>query len=361
MAEYCIAITGLNAADVPCSGINVVRSLKQGFCAGKDSQIKIIGLAYELLCSASYVEGLFDEVYYVPFPHQDEDKYLSRISEITEKRKIDVLIPNLDFEIAVMSKLEPELRDLGIRLLIPSESALTQSKKENLGQLEKLAGIEVPYSIVFSDRRQITQSAANFAYPLVVKAANGEAYVVYSLEEAIVFSNRLIATWGAPLIMQKFIKGDEYSVAAVADRRQRILGSVCMKKILKSRNGATWIGVTTKDEALISIVKRFIERLRWVGPLELEFIKEQTSGKYFLIEVNPRFPTWIHLTTVANCNLPLAVVKAALHQKIEPYPGYKNGILFARSAMDVTCDISQLGKLATKKELFYYEDKKCSG
>lgn len=354
MAKYNIAVTGLNAADTPCPGISVIRSLREE--AGGD--IRVIGLVYELLCSASYMDNIVDEVYHVPYPQEDEDEYLARMGEVTGKTKIDMLIPNLDFEIPIMSRLESELRDMGIRLMVPPESALTLCKKENLARIAHLAGVDFPRSITFSDRREITRTASYFTYPLIVKAANGEACVTYSLEEAIVFSNRLLSLWGAPLIMQEYIKGDEYCVAALADRRHGVVGSVCMKKILKSKNGTAWMGVTTKDEALIDFTKKIIEKLKWVGPIEIEFIKEQSSKKYFLIEINCRYPTWVQLAAKAGRNLPMAGVKIALRQKVEPFPEYKSGVLFARSAMDITCEVGRLGQLATKKELIYRENDK---
>ncbi len=353
MTKITVAITGLNAADAPCPGISVIRSLRQE--AG--SNIKIVGLAYELLCGTSYAPDLLDEVYSVPYPQEGQDAYLARMIEIVEKCKIDVLIPNLDFEISALSSMESELRDLGIRMLIPSESALQQCKKENLLKLAQSIDIDCPHSIVFSDQRQITHTASYFTYPLIVKAANGEACIVYSLEEAIVFAKQLASLWGWPLIMQEFIKGDEYCVAAMADRRQEVIGSVCMKKLHKSKSGTAWMGVTTKDENLIERARKIIEKLKWVGPLEVEFIKEPDFGRYYLVEINPRFPAWIELATIAGCNMPSAVVKIALRQKMDPYLSYKSGILFARSAKDITCDVSRLGQLATRKELHYHEEK----
>lgn len=354
MSKYTVAITGLNAADVPCPGIGVIRSIREGL--GQD--IKIIGLAYELLCSASYAYDLIDAVYSVSFPQEDEEKYLSRINEITKETRIDVLVPNLDFEIPVMSRLEPELRDMGIKMLLPPESALSLCQKENLKDLANLTNVNSPRSLAFSDRRQITNAASYFTYPLLVKASHGEAITVYSLEEAIVFSNRLVSAWGWPLVMQEFIKGDEYCVASLTDRRRRVVGSVCMKKILKSKNGSAWMGVTAKDDNLIKLTEMIMERLRWTGPIEIEFIKEQNTGRYFLIEINPRFPGWIQLAAKAGINLPLAEIKLALRQEIAPFKEYKTGIVFARSAKDITCNIDNLAQLATKKELIYHADNK---
>jgi carbamoyl-phosphate synthase large subunit len=353
MSEYNIAVTGLNAADAPCPGISVIRCIRQP----GEQNLKIIGLDYELLCSTAYADNLVDRVYQLPFPQEDEEKYLLRMAEIVEKTRIDFLIPNLDFEIPLVARLESELRDLGIRLLVPAEPTIALCKKENLPKLAQLLSVDSPYSLVFSDRRQTSSIASHFNYPLVIKAVNGEAVIVYSLEEAIVFGNRLAAQWGWPLVIQQYIKGDEYCVASLADRRQTVLGSVAMKKLLKTSNGTAWMGVTAKDDTLLKLSKKIIERLKWVGPIELEFIKEQNSQRYFLIEVNPRFPTWIELAAKAGANLALAAVKLGTRQKVESFTTYKSGILFARNTRDITCDISRLGQLATEKELIYHESK----
>ncbi len=354
MSRLTVALTGLNAADIPCPGISVVRSLREEM--GQD--IKIIGLAYELLCSTSYADSLLDEVYCVPMPQEGEYRYLSRMAEIAVKTRVDMLLPNLDFEIAAIARLESELRDIGFRVLVPSESAVTQCKKENLPRLAEFLDIDCPRSVVIHDQRQISTSASYFTYPLIVKAANGEACIVYSLEEAIVFSKQLASLWGWPLILQEFIKGDEYCIASLSDRRQDIVGSVCMKKLLKSKTGTAWMGVSAKEDLAIDFARKIMAKLKWVGPVEIEFIKETVTGRFFLIEINPRFPAWIQLAAKAGCNLPVAAVKVAMRQKVEPFLSYKSGILFARSAMDITCDVSRLGQLATRKELIYHEDKK---
>ncbi|MBI4397654.1 MAG: ATP-grasp domain-containing protein [Candidatus Omnitrophica bacterium] len=350
-AKYRVAVTGLNAAENPCPGIGVIRSLRQAF--GK--KIHIIGLTYELLDSAAYLESLVDEVYSMPFPTDDEDKYLLRMREIVKKTKIHVLIPNLDFEIPVLSNLETDLRGMGIRLLLPSEATLDLCKKEKLSRIGELAEVYVPFTIVLRDRREVVASAAYFTYPFIIKAATGEACLVYTLEEAIVFANRLASHWGWPLIMQQYIRGDEFCVAALANSHHDLLGAVCMKKILKSKNGTAWIGNTIKEDALIKITKKMVKKAKWKGPLEVEFIKDQDYRRYFLIEINPRFPTWIELVAQAGCNLPMALVKTALSGKVKPFTDYQSGILFARSCMDITCDVARLGQLAVKEEIIYYE------
>ena len=349
MAKFHVAVTGLNTGESPCPGVGVIRSLKQA----TGDEVRIIGLTYELLNGASYVDHLVDEVYSVPFPQNDEEKYLKRIKEIAKKTKINVFIPSLDFEIAPLSNLESALKDLGIRLLLPSETTVSLCKKERLPRLSELTGIDVPFTVILRDRREIVTSASYFAYPFVIKAAAGDGCIVYTLEEAIVFSNRLSAHWGWPLIMQSYIKGDEFSVAALADQKHEVVGSVCMKKILKSKNGNTWIGSSAKDENLIKLTQKVIKKVKWEGPMEIEFIKDPDSRRYFLIEINPRFPSWIELVAKAGCNLPMALVKTAFSQKVKPFSSYRSGILFARSGMYTTCDVTRLGQLATKEEIIY--------
>jgi carbamoyl-phosphate synthase large subunit len=351
MAKYNIFVTGLNATDDPSSGLGVIRCLKET----ADSSIKIIGLTYGLLNGTSFLNHLVDEVYAVPFPLNNEEAYLSRLRQLIDPTKINVFLPNLDFEIEILSHLTHELRDLGLNLLLPKESAIQLCKKENIVLLSQKTGILCPYSFTIYSPSQIDTGIVALPYPLIVKAVKGDSIVVYDYQEAIVFIQRSVQRWGWPIVLQSFIPGDEFSVVALADRRHRVTGSVCMKRIVKSKNHAVWMGATVQEEMCLTLAKKLIEDIQWIGPIEINFIKLANPPTYYICDVHPRFPSWIQLACKAGCNLVKSAVLLALKKEVKPYEGYKTGILFARSQMDSNCDIGQLAKLAIEKELIYHE------
>ena len=69
-----IALTGLNNTDNPGPGVPVIRGIR-------DSQSfdpRIIGLAYENLEPAIYMDGMVDKTYQVPYPSEGSDLMLHR-------------------------------------------------------------------------------------------------------------------------------------------------------------------------------------------------------------------------------------------------------------------------------------------
>lgn len=351
MAKYNIFVTGLHATDDPSSGLGVIRCLREI----ADPSMKIVGLTYGLLDGSAFLNHLVDEVYTLPFPLHNEEAYLARLSQIVDPIKINVLLPNLDFEIEILSNLTHELKDLGLNVLLPKETAVGLCKKENIIALSEKTGILCPYSFTINSPLQIEVAIAALPYPLVVKAVHGDSMVVYDWQEAVVFIQRLAQRWGWPIVLQSFIAGDEFSVVALADRRHHVLGSVCMKKIVKSKNNAVWMGATVQEETCLTLAKKLISQIQWVGPIEVNLIKLTNSPTYYLSDVNPRFPSWIQLAAKAGCHLVKSAVLTALKKEVKPCEEYKTGILFARSEMDLTCDIGQLAQFALKKELIYHE------
>jgi len=73
--------------------------------------------------------------------------------------------------------------------------------------------------------------------------------------------------------------------------------------------------------------------------------------------VNPRFPAWTYLSAGAGMNLPLAAVRLAAGQQVEPMEDYRVGTMFVRISMDQIANledfqaITQFGELLSGLEL----------
>jgi carbamoyl-phosphate synthase large subunit len=59
----------------------------------------------------------------------------------------------------------------------------------------------------------------------------------------------------------------------------------------------------------LEISQKVISKISWKSGMELEFMKSETTGEYYLLEINPRFPAWVYLAPGAGQNLPAAMVK----------------------------------------------------
>ena len=104
------------------------------------------------------------------------------------------------------------------------------------------------------------------------------------------------------------------------------------------------------DEELIKITNRVISNSKWIGGCELEFIKTN-DNKYYLLEMNPRFPAWVYLAKGCGQNHPEALISMALGEKIKPFTTYDAGKLFIRYSFDQIVSLSDFEKISTLGEL----------
>jgi len=81
--------------------------------------------------------------------------------------------------------------------------------------------------------------------------------------------------------------------------------------------------------------------------MELEFMRSETTGEFYLLEINPRFPAWVYLAVGAGQNLPSAMVRMALGEEVQPFRDYKVGKMFVRCSWDILADITKLEQIST--------------
>lgn len=341
-----IAVTGLNATDNPGPGVPVIRSIREG--AGFSGTIT--GLAYDSLDPGAYMHDIATRTYMIPYPSSGLEPVYQRIAAIHEREKIDVIIPTLDSELFGFVKLEERLRALGIRMFLPTFEQLTLRAKDKLFDFCSVRGVKVPKNILVSTSADLYRIPEAFNYPVVVKGIFYDAYIAHNFNDVTAAFERIRMKWGLPIIVQEYVGGDEFNVAALGDGTGGTIGAVAMRKTYITDKGKGWAGITVDDKNLIALSETIMRELRWRSGMELEFIKSRESNEYYLLEINPRFPAWVYLTTAAGQNLPYALVRLALGEEVEPFKEYSKGTIFIRYSWDLITSITEFEKLAVAGE-----------
>jgi carbamoyl-phosphate synthase large subunit len=345
--DLTIAVTGLNATDNPGPGVGVIRSIR----ADPAFAGRLVGLAYDTLDPGLYNAALgLAGSFLVPYPSQGIEALRERIRYIHAKLPLDVIVPTLDSELPSFIALEPELRAEGIRMYLPTREQFDLRSKVRLAELGKRAGIDVPATKVLSDPAELYAIHEQVSFPFMLKGVFYGAQLARSLDEAISAFHATVARWGVPIIVQKFHAGEEYDVVAVGDGAGGLVGAVAMKKMFLTDKGKGWAGVAVRDPNLTAMVLKFMAATKWRGPCEVEVLRTP-EGRYFLIEVNPRFPAWVYLAAGAGQNLPYAAVQLAAGERLEPLPAFRAGTMFVRIALDQIASMDDFQKLASTGEL----------
>ncbi len=341
-----IAVTGLNAIDSPGPGVSVIRGLHEA----KSFHPVITGLAYEALEPGIYMDGLVNKTYLIPFPTEGIDALRDRLLYIHSREKLDVIIPNFDAELFSFMKLEPELRQLGIHMFLPTFDQFEERQKVNLSAFGKKHGIDVPEGRSVSGHAELSKAVKDLGFPLMVKGRYYEAFAAYNLEQANGYFNTISAKWGLPIVVQQFVKGMELNVTGLGDGNGNMVAAVAMRKQFITDKGKAWAGITINDPQLLDITRKFIASTSWQGAFELEIMKTD-KGKCYLMEINPRIPAWIYLAIATGQNIPETLVNLALGNTVTAYNDYEVGKLFIRYSYDMIVDRSRFEQLSVFGEL----------
>jgi carbamoyl-phosphate synthase large subunit len=342
-----VAVTGLLVLDNPQPGVAVARSLRHA----PEFQGQITALALEPLSNGAFDLELFDHAYVLPYPCAGKEALLRRIQEIHKTTPLDVIIPCLDSEVSLYAQLSAQLAALGIRLFLPPEASIKRCGKSQLYEFGLEHGFRVPRTLTLGSAAELKSRVFDTGVPFVLKALLNDARVCHSVEEGLVEYHKLFAKWGYPILLQEFVFGEEWDMMALCARDSSLLGAAVMKKLGLTEKGKAMAGVTVDSPELVALSGNILRTLGWVGPAECEFIREQKSDEYFLVEVNNRFPSWLYLATVAGQNLPLALVRLALGQDVQPLPPCADGKLFLRTVRESAVPYLRLLDFSTTGEI----------
>jgi len=331
-----VAVTGMNAKpDNPGPGLAVARCLREAY----GNQVYIVGLGYDVLDAGLYLHDVCDTAYLLPYPSAGEQPLMERIHDIQSRESIDVLIPCLDAELLSFSRLHHELEAMGIRMLVPDVAQLRDRNKDRLGELAHSAGIRYPETKNISNMEFFyTCHDDGWKYPMVVKGIFYDATVVQNADEGAAAFRKIAASWGYPVLVQRYVEGHEVNLTAVGDGKGNLLGSVMMRKQAVTDKGKAWACVTIEDERLQQDALKLVKALQWAGPLEVEMLKD-VNGQYLLIEINPRFPAWIYLATAAGSNLPAALVALVMDREVN-LDKATTGMMMIRYAQETVIDLA---------------------
>jgi carbamoyl-phosphate synthase large subunit len=342
-----VAVTGTSTFDVINPGLGVARALRHATMVSR-----IYGLSYGTLESGSYQPALFDEVFRLPDTRSLE-ALSERVEEIHRSHPIDVLIPCLDGELPLFIQLRSKLDALGIRTLLPGQKALDRRSKKSLfsGSLRADWGeFGIPRSRIARSESETIRAVEALGLPAVVKGPLFMCFPVASVTEARWAWQQVASTGWREAIVQRRIIGPHYATSMVCDRQHRALARLTIKKLTVCQRGSTWSAVRVNEPRLEADFSKFLHSLGWTGPGEGEFIRDEVTDRFYLIEVNPRFTGWIYYSAALGCNQPAVAVRLALGEAVDS-PSALKAVAFMRRTTELPLRPSQLAALATKGHL----------
>ncbi|MFX0556355.1 ATP-grasp domain-containing protein [Maribacter sp. CXY002] len=237
-------------------------------------------------------------IYYPPF--ESENDYLEFIKSMIQEYKIDVLFPVDEDGIQYISKHSLKFQNLCKIALIPkSELSLKVSDKWTFYKALKGSGVNLPDTFLIDEVKEIS-------CPLILKPRRGKSgegiYLIRNLKEI-----EQLKILKSEYIAQKFIEGYDIDCSFIA-RNGSVLALIVQKPIRKNNalnfEPAKDLEIC-KNEQIKSLIESVVKDLSWngVGHADLRYCIE--TGKFYLIEINPRYWSSILASLAAGINFPM--------------------------------------------------------
>lgn len=225
-----------------------------------------------------------DKFYRAPFATSGE--YIPFLQKICKEQHIDFLMPLTDLEIDVINKSRNAFMEIGVTVCISGTETLSVARNK-YALYKKFENDDLVPSI--KTVKSCSGAESGIALPAIAKPYNGRSSEglqrIYDKQHLELVEN----TEG--YIIQEIKEGSVFTVDYIRDAATGKDFSVAREELLRTKNGA---GVTvrmTNNRELAALVSHIGKAMNICGCVNMEFIL--CSGKYYLIDVNPRFSAGI--------------------------------------------------------------------
>ena len=318
-----IYVSGLYCGGNPQPGVGIIRSLREGYPSAN-----LIGVEYSNRVSGIHWSDVDDLWINRPWDELNLDSYGERVRAALDEGGL--WISGSDLEAMWLASLFPEGHP---NLLAPPQGALKRITKP---AVEAAAGLPVHIPSHISTEQSdwdLHAFCRQHNWRVWLKGPYYDAARTPSWDVFEAARAALTKVWSTQkLFLQRHVSGYEESVMLAAYKGE-LLGAVSMRKRDITPEGKTWAGdIDDVAHDFMVPLRKMMRELNWTGGGELEMVRDP-SGKLWLLEMNPRFPAWVHGATIAGQNLPALLVQGATGERAKSSPD--RGQEFTRVVLEV--------------------------
>jgi diaminopimelate decarboxylase len=318
-----IYISGLYSGTNPQPGVGIARSLRAAF-----PHAVLVGVEYSNRCSGIHWPD-FDEIWLQrPWEEINLKVHAREIESVLDAGAY--WISSIDLEIMWLAKCFPNGHP---NLLTPEFEALRNVAKPAIPAHEGFPVSIAPFVSTELSDWELHAFCRQHDWKVWLKGPYYEAMRVLSWADLEEKRHILSTAWHTDrLFLQAHVAGYEESICLSAYKGE-LLDCVWMRKKDLTEIGKTWSGdVDDVDDEYLEPLRKIIRKTKWTGGAELEMVRDTADGLW-LIEWNPRYPAWIHGSTITGRNLPATLVSEA--SGVEPARAAQVASEFTRVVVEI--------------------------
>lgn len=262
-----------------------------------------------------------DEAYIVPGVY--DKNYINNLKDICKKEQIKSLISLNDLELPILAAAKNSFYKAGVKPIISEEKVIDVCfDKHQTVMFGETINLNNPKTYITLRQAITALNKGILKFPVIVKPRWGSASIGIetpeSLEELhlaydlvkikLSRSNLFEASKADPdraILIQEKINGTEYGLDVLNDFDGMPV-QVYVKEKLAMRAGETDKAVLRNKPELEKLGFCIGESLGHIGNLDCDIFER--NGKYYLLEMNPRFGGGYPFSHLAGANYPAAIL-----------------------------------------------------
>lgn len=258
----------------------------------------------------------------VKVPAVYADDYVDITLDICRQHNIKALVCLNDLELPILSENKQRFEQEGVKLIVSDKEVIDICfDKYRTAQYVESLGLNTPATFINYADAVKAISNGTLTFPLVLKPRWGSGSIgiefVNNMEELSEVYGMLIkkvkksilatASQGDEYILiQQKIEGQEYGMDVMNDLEGNNR-AVSVKKKLAMRAGETDKAETIDNADIRTIGRMLGQNLHHIGNLDVDIFEK--DGKYYVLELNPRFGGGFPFSYEAGVNFPKAIIE----------------------------------------------------
>lgn len=267
----------------------------------------------------------------VQVPRVYAKNYVEEILAICKQYSIGLLISLNDLELPILSNAKDRFDALDVKMMVSRPEVIDICfDKLKTSQFVTDCGLMSPKAFTNLDEAVAAIQSGNLQFPLILKPRWGSGSIglekVEDLEELRIVYHLLkkkirksilkeASVEDSCIMIQEMIDGTEFGMDIMNDLEGRFQ-AVSVKQKMGMRSGETDKAVTVDNAELRAIGKTLSLSLKHIGNLDCDVLAK--DGKYYVIDLNPRFGGGYPFSQQAGVNLPKALIEWAKGNVIDP-------------------------------------------
>ncbi len=252
-------------------------------------------------------------------PRIDDPGYVGFLEGLVAAYGVGAVVPLTDLDIHVLAAA-PQLP----AFVAPAEICAAMFDKYRTHETLLALGLPSPPTVLPGTEPE--------SYPVIVKPRQGSGARSIHRAENAAQAAFFVDYVEEPVMVQRAMGGDEFSVDVLSDLDGRCLNAI-PRSMLESRGGESIKGQVLDDRELVELARGVAEALGFRGPSTIQVFRDPEIG-IAITDVNPRFggafPAPMY-AALPGRSYPELIVRMAAGERVEPHVGaYRSGHYFTR-------------------------------